>query len=320
MKTLFTFLFLAVATTCFAQKKQNVYFLKNDGRYVDAKDSADFIRIVSEPDSGTQLYNITEFYKSGIRKLAAKSLTIDPPKFEGMSISNYETGNRRSIKNYKNNLLVGEQYEFFPNGKVYIIKSYSGNITPPLNIGQFKITANYDSLGTALVTDGNGYYKGYDKSFKKIVEEGTIKNGEPDGEWKYQDSLGTRVESYTNGKFISGTFTNTLGETTNYTIRETLPEFPGGPQAFSQYLARKIIYPREDREKNIQGAVILTFVVEKDGKLSDIKILRHVSPAIDAEAVRVFKASPTWKPGYQFGKPVRAHFTQSVSFSLAMVN
>jgi len=79
MKLSFTVIFLLIGGLCLAQKR-NVYFLKNDGRYVVTRDSADYIRIVSEPDSGSALYNVAEGYLSGKRKLTGKSSAIDPPR------------------------------------------------------------------------------------------------------------------------------------------------------------------------------------------------------------------------------------------------
>ena len=316
MKPLFTLLFLFAAINCIAQKR-NIYYLKNDGTYVDQKDSADIVRIVSEPDQGSEFYNVAEYYKNGKRKLAAKSSAIDPPKFEGLAITNYESGVRKEISNYKTGVVTGEQYEFFPNGKPYIIRNYVGKVNSE-NVNEFTITANYDSLGTALVTDGNGYYKGYDHLFKRIDEEGPEKNGHRDGEWKFRDSLVSRIENFTDGKFLSGISTNQRGETTTYSVREKRPSFPGGTEAFSRYLGHTIQYPARDRLNQVQGTVLIRFVVERDGKLSHIKVLRPVSPTIDAEALKVVEQSPAWTPGMQYGKVVRAVYVVPINFSLGV--
>jgi len=103
---------------------------------------------------------------------------------------------------------------------------------------------------------------------------------------------------------------------TVYTSVEKVPEFPGGVEAFGQFLGRSIKYPKADREKGIQGRVIVTFVVEKDGSLSGLKVLKGVSKTIDAEAVRVLKLSPKWKPGIESHKKVRVQYTVPISFTL----
>jgi len=101
---------------------------------------------------------------------------------------------------------------------------------------------------------------------------------------------------------------------------ENLPEFPGGQDKFISYLSKNIRYPAVDRENGTQGRVILTFVVERDGSLTDIKVTRSLSQGTDAEATRVLKNSPRWKPGIQNGRPVRVQYSVPVSFALAADN
>jgi TonB family protein len=101
-----------------------------------------------------------------------------------------------------------------------------------------------------------------------------------------------------------------------FTVAETEPSFPGGYPEFYKFLQKEVQYPAVDRENNVQGKVMVTFIVEKDGSLNDVQALRGPSPTIDAEAVRVISISPKWIPGIQNGKPVRVQFTVPVSFSL----
>lgn len=101
-----------------------------------------------------------------------------------------------------------------------------------------------------------------------------------------------------------------------FTSVEQVPEFPGGVQAFGKYLASNIHYPADSRKKGIQGRVIISFVVEKDGSLSNIRIARGVADDIDREALRVIQASPRWTPGTQNGKLVRVAYTVPIAFTL----
>ncbi|MGN8067567.1 M56 family metallopeptidase [Mucilaginibacter sp. SG564] len=101
-----------------------------------------------------------------------------------------------------------------------------------------------------------------------------------------------------------------------YTSVEKVPEFPGGLEKFGAYLGKAIKYPKVDRENNVQGRVIITFVVEKDGALSGLKVTRGVSKTIDAEALRVLKNSPKWIPGIEKGKKVRVQYSVPISFAL----
>ena len=101
-----------------------------------------------------------------------------------------------------------------------------------------------------------------------------------------------------------------------FMVVENMPEFPGGTAELMKFLAQNIKYPVEAQQKGEQGRVIVQFVVGKDGKLSDIKIMRSISPALDAEAIRVVKAMPDWKPGTQRGQAVAVKYTIPISFSL----
>ncbi len=105
-----------------------------------------------------------------------------------------------------------------------------------------------------------------------------------------------------------------------FTAVEKNPEFPGGLEAFGRYLSTNIKYPKADRDANRQGRVFLQFIVEEDGGLSGLKVLRGITATMDAEAMRVLKASPKWMPGLQNGKPVRVLYTVPIQFSLANAN
>ena len=99
-------------------------------------------------------------------------------------------------------------------------------------------------------------------------------------------------------------------------IVEQMPQFPGGTTAMMQYLSENIRYPEEAHKNNIQGRVIVTFVVRKDGSISDAKIMRSVHPLLDAEALRVVYAMPKWNPGIQNDEPVNVKYTVPITFRL----
>ena len=101
-----------------------------------------------------------------------------------------------------------------------------------------------------------------------------------------------------------------------FQVVEQMPEFPGGMGECMKWLQTNIKYPKEAKEKGEQGRVILQFIVEKDGSITDVKVVRSVSPALDAEAIRVASAMPKWKPGMQRGKVVKVKYTLPVMFSL----
>jgi TonB family protein len=97
---------------------------------------------------------------------------------------------------------------------------------------------------------------------------------------------------------------------------EEMPQFPGGMQALMEFLSKNIRYPKEAFEANKQGRVIANFVIEKDGSISEAKVVKSVDPALDEEAVRVINAMPHWMPGRQSGKAVRVKYTVPINFRL----
>ena len=97
---------------------------------------------------------------------------------------------------------------------------------------------------------------------------------------------------------------------------EKMPEFPGGQEAFGSFLSRNLKYPLLAQENGIEGRVVCRFVVNKDGSISDIEVVKGVEESLDQEAIRVLKLMPKWIPGRQGGKVVRVMFTQGIRFKL----
>lgn len=105
-------------------------------------------------------------------------------------------------------------------------------------------------------------------------------------------------------------------ETKIFTVVEQMPMYPGGDGALMGYLRDNIHYPTVAAENGVQGRVVVGFVVERDGSITDVKILRGVDPSLDREAMRVVKNMPKWTPGKQNGSAVRVKYQVPVSFRL----
>jgi protein TonB len=95
-----------------------------------------------------------------------------------------------------------------------------------------------------------------------------------------------------------------------------MPDFPGGEDALAAYLGKNIKYPKQANEAGIQGRVVLNFVVNEDGDISDIKVARGIGYGCDQEAMRVVNSMPKWKPGKQNGKAVKVSFSLPIMFQL----
>jgi TonB family protein len=271
---------------------------------------------------------IIEYYPDGKKKLFGRSKTIEPIQLEGTCLTFYKNGHRKTTGNYNEGLLVGGFDEYYPNGQLLARKEYilKDNVETKLHYkyktSSFTVQQAFDSLGTVTVKDGNGIYSGYNEdpiNNLKVTEEGPIKNGLRSGSWKGidKDRDNSFEEVYENGELISGKAVRD-GVTTTYSkSRIELPKFPGGEFDFNRYLARNIRYPAKDRENNIQGKVILSIVINKDGTVTDVKIIRSVSDGIDSEALRVLKNSPKWIPGTAYGSPAKIRYSVPINFALA---
>ncbi len=101
-----------------------------------------------------------------------------------------------------------------------------------------------------------------------------------------------------------------------FQVVETMPAFPGGDANLFKFLGENVKYPVIAQENGIQGRVICQFVVNKDGSIVDVEVVRPVDPSLDKEAIRVIKSMPKWSPGKQRGKSVRVKYTLPVNFKL----
>lgn len=101
------------------------------------------------------------------------------------------------------------------------------------------------------------------------------------------------------------------------TIAEVMPEFPGGKDALFAYIGKNLKYPQQAVEEGIEGVVFVTFVVEVDGRITGVTVLRGLGGVLDKEAVRVVSGMPNWMPGKQNGKAVRVKYNLPIRYKLA---
>lgn len=136
------------------------------------------------------------------------------------------------------------------------------------------------------------------------VKEDLNVNAEMDQDEKVEEYVAPEIEE------------EDISEREVFTIVEEMPDFPGGMAKLGEYLAKNIKYPQMAREAGIQGKVFINFVVEKDGSIADVKVMRGIGGGCDEEAIRVVKSMPKWKPGKQRGKAVRVSYNLPVNFKL----
>lgn len=323
MRRLLFIALLCLTQAVFAQKKHNDYYLKYSGRFVNDRDSADYIRVVSEPDSGSKYFNVEEYYKNGKLRTKTQSLRIETVVNEGQYLGYFPNGNLKMKAYYVDGYIVGKDYKYYPNGKLYIEDDYGlWNTDKPANeqYRSYHVIMVQDSTGKSLVSNGNGAYSIFNGSdFRYPVESGPVKNGEKDGIWTghnyiYQVKF---TEEYADGKMVRGSAIDSTGGVHQYTQRFVEPQYPGGTKALFKFISSQLEYPQYARDHGKQGRVFIRFMVSKDGTISRISVDKSVHPVLDAEAMRVMALTKTWQPATYCGLPVNWSISIPVSFTLS---
>lgn len=157
---------------------------------------------------------------------------------------------------------------------------------------------------------------------EQSVSQAELTNGPelPDGTTEVatlQDKKGTQKTKEIAPPPPPAAIKATVNDSTIFQVVEEMPDFPGGQQALMQFLANNVRYPTVAQENGKQGRVIVSFIVRKDGSITDVKVERGVDPYLDKEAERVIGTMPKWKPGKQRGQNVNVKFTVPVTFRLS---
>lgn len=314
-------LFLSILLCLFfkasAQQPLNTFFLLNSGLYINNPDSADYIRVVYQPEEGSALYPVREFYKNGTKKTIGFSSRVDPPSYEGYLRSYYPNGNKQQIANFSKGQTTDSTYNYYPNGNLYTISVSKPATTPGYT--ELRIEEVRDSTGKELAIHGDGDYFIYNQISGKTIEHGPIKNGVRDGVWvgEKTDTTDRYTEVYANGKLISGESIDDQNVPYKYTSITMSPEFKGGQDRFYSYLNTHLHYPERSRRLGIGRIVHVAFTVEKDGTLTGFSETQSMNSDLDEEAIRVIKRSPKWEPGRFRGKPIRSRALVPIKFSLS---
>jgi len=309
IKPLLLVLFIGLFfSTAQGQQKGVVYYVTNSGKLVSTKDSADYWMTVMPPDTAVNknLYVVYEYNKNGKVRLMTSSYTKDLNlKYQGRYIAYFPNGRRKAIGTYEGGEMKGRQMVYYPNGKLYSITNYPRPGLPYYSECR-------DSTGGVLTQNGNGLWKQFDDDFTYVLAEGKIENGLQEGEWKFKKSA---TESFTvNYKHGQEVQNGQTAKDSTFKPIEVVPSFPGGIEAFYKFIMKNLRYPDVAYRNNTFGKVIVSFVVERDGSITDVKVSRGIGDGCDEEAVRVIKLSPPWSPGMQGGKPVRVAYSVPIMF------
>ncbi|MGI4727561.1 MAG: energy transducer TonB [Janthinobacterium lividum] len=130
------------------------------------------------------------------------------------------------------------------------------------------------------------------------------------------DLPGLNTSANGNGNGTQAKTEGTGDEVVPFTAIEKLPTFPGGMEAWAKFLSKNLRYPEQASSDGVSGRVYMSFIVEKDGRITDIQVSRPAGHGFDEEAKRVLKLAPVWSPGIQNGKPVRVRYTMPINFTI----
>ncbi|GAB2702717.1 hypothetical protein GCM10027037_30410 [Mucilaginibacter koreensis] len=317
MKLFFTLLLITIYINCLAQK-HNTYYFKNNGREVSHPDSADYVRVVSEPDAGSELYNVAEYYNNKARKLIGKSSDVDPVRYQGYVLTFFPNGKRESVTQYVNGFAIDTASSYYPNGKKHIVKHYMSVDTTrksflPDNDSRQIIDAVYDSTGTALAINGNGRYISYNDVFTTVVEQGELKNGKRTGVWTGIDKAMqlSFTETYEDGKLMSGTSTDKTNSVVAYTgSRSTQVDYQTGFKNYYRSLSDEIFSYRY----HLTGDAVIKCYINSNGKIEDIKFAIPMEPRLEPLILKAVSKFTNWIAATKYGRNVGTPYIISLSF------
>ncbi len=266
-----------------------------------------YYRLIKDYYSDKDLYLIKDYYKSGVLQMEGTSKTKDANSKEGEFIFYYENGNKKEVTNYIKSHPNGKSVEWYENGN----KKLEGEYTEDEKtfVGEFKVFQFWNSKNVQTVLDGNGDLEEISEFF---FATGKVKNGFKDGLWEgYDKKIGyTFSENYENKKFISGVSIDSNKVSRTYKMIEVMPEPKKGYSDFYKYVGKKF---RTPDIKGLQGKIIIGFIIDKNGSITEPKILKSIGYGTDEEAIRVLLDYPDWIPGEQRGRKVICAYSLPIS-------
>lgn len=234
----------------------------------------------------------TDYNKDGSLRVRGEYSKRNLKIKNGTFIYYYENGYKKELSNFNNNTLTGAYQDWFDNGQTK-------------NIGQYK---DNDQSEEWITYFWNG----------QIDSKGHYYKGKTVGEWSwfYENGQMCASEKFNIGEAVSGKYWTEEGEPLDSIIANVAPVFAGGMDALNRFLNETVKYPKVAQNRGAYGKVFVQFVIEIDGSISNVKIVRSVDPDLDEESLRVVSLMPYWTPGKRHNKLVRVSYIVPISFKL----
>lgn len=263
-----------------------------------------YYRIIEDENTEKEEYKFKVFYQSG--KIFMEGTTLSKTHMipEGLINTYFENGNPKEEYIIAKGNNIGTKTTWHKNGTKKSIMEFSKEIKellPSVRILQF-----WDTDKVQKVVDGNGFFEDEENG---CYEKGQLQNGVRVGQWTGIDKKFKVhfIEEYKEGNLIMGTSTDSTSSTYNYTKVKEGAKPRKGYEHFYNYIGKKFRFTKETEGKSAK--IHLSFVVEKDGSISDIKILKSGGDALDKECIRLITNYPDWEPGKYRGKKARLLFS-----------
>ena len=261
---------------------------------IAAKNSLDlYVRMMYKDSSTTIKHGAATFFESGTKNKRSAGYYYNNQKQGEWRF--YDENKLTTSYMYKAGLLEGAAYQYFADGTKNKLVEYE----------------NDNKVGTYLSLHEDG---------KTVRFKGQYKDGKEDGNWLsyYENGTQAAAEQFSMGELAKYELYDEKGKKMKNKDYKALqkPMFPGGEASLMKYLANRIVYPEYARYADIQGKVFIGFIVEKDGSISNVKMIRSPHKLLSDEAIKVVENMPTWSVGMEHNVPVRVQYTLPVQFKL----
>lgn len=298
-----------------SQEYDTLYYREGGDTFTrSAKENASFYQVIPSGTYASRNGQVPVYYLTGEKK---GYLTYTNGAENGEFKFYFKTGGLQWAGTYQNGQVVGLEKEWYPSNQLKAERIYyprADENTPP----EMKVRSFWDSLGNQTVINGKGKYETFYKNSSPHLV-GTYDNGKKVGKWTSYRSDGSiyYTEFYDeNSKLVKGESFDRAGVSYTYTTLRTRAAFPGGPAAWSEFLKKKLKYPQQAQTRGLEANLMLSFIVDKDGQIYDIKAIKELGYGFDREGIRVLKKSPKWTPGIERGQKVKSRMQIQLQFRL----
>lgn len=310
MRQISLILILLLSTACFSQEQKDKTTYLDERLVPIAEGLHTYYKVVSNYSLDIPLYPVHIYYNSGQLRTEGQTSNKTGGFYEGELKTYLEDGQLILIETFKNGVRAGTYKRWYPNGQLCLEGEILPNLKDPQSEGALKINNFWNTANVITIIDGNGEYALDDG---EITEKGQVKNGFRDGEWvgtNYPLSY-TFSEKYLDGKLLNGVSIDPENKKQHYSEIMQKPVYKSGMSGFYRYIGKNFKTPTED----LYGRILLSFVVDQQGRITDVRVIESLSEAMDNEGIRLLEKCKRWEPARIRGVKVRCSFQIPIAIS-----